>query len=294
MDSKRRHELSQNYLANWLITQYEDSIRPNAQLIGWGAIVLLVLLLLFWGSMKIRQWNREAAWQQYYSAVTSTDAPFALETLADSSEGDLGVRARLNLAQLLLGDACNGIFEDKTKAVEDLEKAIRHFQIVLQRASNDDYKREAAWGLGQAYETMAAFRSGSDDLGSAAKEYKALAERWPNEILGRRASKQAALITRPETKKFFELAAAKASEPPKEEEFKVDIDTKDPFQGGPGAFDPQKALGKTSILGGEFNEPVVKLNKPEETTNKPEETTSQEKREEVPEKAESSSKDEEK
>lgn len=281
MDSNRRHQLAQNDLANWFITQYEDWIQPNLKWIGTAICGVLLLIVLISLSSRFVQWNKAAAWRQYYTALYSADSVGALEAISEASDGQVGVQSRLSLAQILLSEACNDVFTDQKAAQEKLDKATLHFQKVRDTAKDEQVQRQAIWGLGQAHEAYAAIRTDKNDLDAATKEYKMLSERWPDDYLGRRAVKQLAFIARPETKQFYELAAQKAQEKPKEEDFKVDIDTKDPFLGGPGSFDAQKALGgpSSSILSGEFGDAIT------EGEKKPEETKPEEKKDEEPKSA---------
>lgn len=241
MDSKRRHELSQNFLANWLITQYEDWIRPNSGLLSWAILIVLLIIAALLLSARVVGWNRASAWRQYSSAVASADAATSLETLAEAG-GPVAVPSRLSLGQILLADACNGMFQNKSESLGKTEKAITHFRWVRDNAKEDAVKQQAIWGLGQSWETAAALRTDKTDLDEAAKAYKTLIERWPNDYLGRRAAAQLAFLERPGTKKFLELAANRVEEKPQADDFKVEIDTKDPFSAGPGGLDALKSL----------------------------------------------------
>lgn len=263
MDSNRRHHLAQNDLANWFITQYEEWIQPNMRWIGWAVLAVLALIVGVFGFSALDAKNKATAWQQYYSALFSQESASSLEALVASSNGSIADRARLTLAQIRLAEASNEIARDKTPALEKLDQAISHFKQVQQEASETDFKQQAALGLAQAYETAATVRTDKNDLDEAKKTYKTLSEQWPDSYYGQKAAKQLAFLSRPDTVKFYELSAKKANETPKADDFKVDIDTKDPFAAGT-SFDPQKVLDETSILGGEFAAPTKQ---PEKTVD---------------------------
>jgi hypothetical protein len=266
MDSNRRHHLAQNELSHWFITQYEEWLKPNAYWIGGGTIAILVLLGAFFGSAGISEWNKAQIWNGYYAAIHSENSTDALELLAATSKGTIAEQARLTLAQIRLGEGCHLLLTDKSKATELIEKSIGQFQLLQTNAKDKDILLQASFGLAQAWETLAAARVGKNDLTEAEKEYKKITEQWSNEFLGQKAKKQLLLISRTNTQKFFELAAAKVTEPPKQDDFKVEIDKKDPFLNNSKDFDIQKALDGGSAMKNEFSDHAAELfEKPTET-----------------------------
>jgi hypothetical protein len=269
MDRDRRHQLAQNALAHWLVTQYEEWLKPNAYLIGGGAIAILVLLGAFFGSTGISDWNKAQIWNGYYNAIHSEKSTEALQLLVTTSKGTIAEQARLTLAQIQLGEGCHQLLADKAKATESLEKSVEQFQFLQKNANDKNILLQANFGLAQAWETLAAARVGKNDLAEAEKEYKKIAEQFPNEFLGQKAKKQLLLISNANTRKFFELAAAKVTEPPKQDDFKVEIDKKDPFLNNAKDFDVQKVLEGGSSLKTEFSDHAAELlgdPKPAETT----------------------------
>ncbi|MDR3183761.1 MAG: hypothetical protein LBT89_12735 [Planctomycetaceae bacterium] len=242
MDSHRRHQLRENALANWLITQYEEWIHPNNNWLYWGIIGVLIAALVIVGTLRLNAWSRSAAWKQYYAALHSGQAEADLESLADQTSGDVGIHARLALAQLKLAEGCNDVFTDKAKAVAALEKAVFVFQKVQKSAADKTIVQQAAFGLAQSWEALAASRNGGD-LQKAEEEYSKIAELWKDTYFGKRAAAQLAVLKQTGTKKFFELAAVQVIKvEEKADDFKVNIDKQEPFAAGPGQFDAQKAL----------------------------------------------------
>ncbi|MDR0703413.1 MAG: hypothetical protein LBF88_00320 [Planctomycetaceae bacterium] len=269
MDSGRRHQLAQNELLHWLVTQYEEWLKPNAYWIGGGTIAILVLLGAFLGSSGISEWNKAQIWNGYYAAIHSENSTEALQLLVETSKGTIAEQARLTLAQIQLGEGCHQLFTDKVKATESLEKSVEQFQFLQKNANNKNILLQANFGLAQAWETLAAVRVGKNDLAEAEKEYKKIAEQYPNEFLGQKAQKQLLLISNANTLKFFELSAAKVTEPTKQDDFKVEIDKKDPFLDNSKDFDVQKVLEGGSSLRTEFSDHAAELlgnPKPAETT----------------------------
>ncbi|GHT46667.1 hypothetical protein FACS189454_08160 [Planctomycetales bacterium] len=240
MDSERRHQLSQNALGNWIFSQYNGWIKPNSNWLGWAVIGVLAVILIAMATVRVSAWNQAAAWKQYYAALHSGQSEADLEALADSTTGVVGIHARLALAQQKLDEACNTVFTDKAKAIAALEKAVFVFQKVQKSTTNQPALQQAGFGLAQSWETLACARKG-DDLNKAVEEYKKIAERWKDSFVGKRAAKQLEIIERPNTQKFLELAAAQVTQPESKDDFKVEIDTKDPFA-APGSVDVDKAL----------------------------------------------------
>ncbi|MDR2439874.1 MAG: hypothetical protein LBE12_10955 [Planctomycetaceae bacterium] len=247
MDSNRRHQLAQNELAYWFFTQYEEWIKPNAYWISGGIIVIFVLLTGMWGFSGISERNKAQIWNGYYTAIHSENSTDTLELLLETLKGTIAEQTRLTLAQIRLGEGCHLLFSDKSKATELLEKSIEQFQYLQKNAKDQDIVLQAGFGLAQSWETLAAIRVGKNDLIEAEKEYKKIAAQFPNEFLGQKAQKQLSLISRANTQKFFELAAAKVTEQPKQDDFKIEINKQDPFLNDSKDFDLQKSLEGTSV-----------------------------------------------
>ncbi len=244
MDSDRRHQLAQNSLGNWLVTQYEDLIKPNSQLISWLTIAFLVFLCGVLLTVHMLKSNTSRAWQQYFNAFASPDPEASLQALIDSgATGPIAAQARLTFGQVLLSDAEMLLTTDKKKAEEKLEKSLTLFQAALHSTDSEEMRRQAVYGTAVACETLAGCRTGKNDLAEAEKKYKEVAERWPNSLYGQRAKKQIELLSKPETRSFYDFVASIVPETPKDDEFKVDINKKDPFVDGPAGFDPLKAIG---------------------------------------------------
>ena len=245
MDSKHRHELEKNELAKWLTAQYEDWIRPNSSWLGYAVLGILIVVVLIFGIKRVNAWSQNTAWKQYYAALYSVNASTELETLADSTSGAVGVHARLALAQIQLAEGSDLVLTDKTRAILPLEQAIASFQRVQRATSDPMLLQQAGFGLGLAWETLAAARVG-DDLARAEEEYQKVVERWGNGFMGQLAQKQLTLIRQPSTKVFLELAATKV--PEIEDDFKVQFGADDPFM--PGRID-LSPLGEALGLGRE-------------------------------------------
>ena len=236
MDSKHRHELEQNELAKWLISQYEDWIRPNSSWLGYAVLGLLVVIAVIFATARVNTWNRNAEWKDFYIALSAEDPNAALDAVAQSTRSVVGAHARLALAQRQLSEGCITAFSDKTESIVLLEKAMATFQQV-QKATNDPMiLQEAGFGLGYCRETLAGVRVG-DDITKAEEEYQQVIERWKDGFMGQLAQQRLAQIRQPATQEFLKLLAAKTVETPAGmEDFRVNITSDDPFAPGGGGF----------------------------------------------------------
>ncbi len=266
MDSNRRHQLSENALAKWFKKQHEEWISPNNGLLSTLVIVVLLVLCVVLLAHRYMERQRAAVWGTYQSALTAENPVAELEVLAETAKEPVLSQARLTLGQMLLGENCvkvsTGSSADTTEGenrdsdnrdsektvIEPLEKALEQFR-ALENASVVALRQQARFGLAQTLETLAAARSGND-LAEAEKVYQEIVSQWPESFYGRQAAKQLLLLSQPSTKKFLEQvlarAANKANALPKAEDFKVEIDTKDPFANGPASIDAAKVLGEST------------------------------------------------
>ncbi len=263
MDSNRRHQLSENALAKWFKKQHEEWISPNNGLLSTLVIVVLLVLCVVLLAHRYMERQRAAIWGTYQSALTAENPVAELEVLAETAKEPVLSQARLTLGQMLLGENCikvstgisaatsadtaDGKDSEKT-VIEPLEKALEQFRS-LENASVVTLRQQAWFGLAQTLETLAAARSGND-LAEAEKVYQEIVSQWPESFYGKQAAKQLVLISQPSTKKFLEQviarAANKANALPKAEDFKVEINTKDPFANGPASIDAAKVLGEVT------------------------------------------------
>ncbi len=236
MDSNRRHKLAQNSLAYWIFRQYDEWIRPYGQWIGLAALVIAALLVIFIGTTRLQEANRRGAWDQYSQALISENREANLQVIAETINGPVANQARLSLAQIQLAEGCNAVLFDKKRAEESLTKAVDHFQAADKHATDTEQRRQAVFGEAEAWETLAAVRTGKNDLAEAEKTYARVAELWPEDYWGKKAKDKLEFIKRPDTKKFFELAAARVIEAPAADGPSVEIDRDNPGLEGPGGF----------------------------------------------------------
>ncbi|MDR0391420.1 MAG: hypothetical protein LBH59_05910 [Planctomycetaceae bacterium] len=222
---------SQNDLRNFLVDQYDSWIYPNRKvLIGLILFVCVMLVVLFFVSHSNSNY-KATAWNQYFKILDSPDAITPLEKFAEIKDGHFEFQASITAGQLLLSQACNIGFADKSQTTEKLNKALAMFQNVRDsRKASSKFKRQAALGAAQVREAMASVNAGSNDLDVAIDEYKKIVELWKNEYEAKIAQKQLDLLSRASTRKFYDRYATANIEPVLDpSEFKIEIDKNAPL-----------------------------------------------------------------
>ncbi|MDR1053813.1 MAG: hypothetical protein LBL39_06520 [Planctomycetaceae bacterium] len=220
---------SQNDLKDFFIDQYEDWIYPNRKVLGVLILLVVVILAVLFVVSRSNANFRATAWEQYFKMLDSPDPVKPLEELATIKDGFFEHQSAVMAGQLLLTQACNMGFTDKSRAAEDIEKALTLFQNVRDsRNADNKFKRQAALGAAQAHEAMAAVRAGSNDLDSAIAEYKKVVEKWQGKYEAKVAEKQLALLSQSSTKKFYDRYAT-ASVDPDPDDFKIEINKDSPL-----------------------------------------------------------------
>jgi hypothetical protein len=219
----------QNDLKNFLIDQYEDWIYPNRKILGVLVLLVLVILgVLFFVSRSNANF-RATAWERFFTVLDSPDPIKPLEQFAEIKDGFFEYQSAIMAGQLLLTQACNAGFTDKSQATENIEKALTLFQNVRDsRNADNKFKCQAALGAAQALEALASVKAGSNDIELAIAEYKKITEKWQGKYEAKIAEKQLALLSRPSTKKFYDRYATATVEP-EPSDFKIEIDKNAPL-----------------------------------------------------------------
>ncbi|MDR2763098.1 MAG: hypothetical protein LBB88_10880 [Planctomycetaceae bacterium] len=223
---------NQNDLKNFLVNQYEDWIYPNRKILGGLVFFVIAILIVLFFLSRSNADVKASAWEQYFKILVSPDPIKPLEEFTKVKDGFFEYQSAITAGQLLLAEACNTGFTDKSQATKDLEKALAMFQNVRDgRKANAKFKRQAALGIAQVHEAMAGVRAGSNDLDSAIVEYKKITELWQGEYEAKIAETQLNLLNRTDTKKFYDRYATAAAElTPNPDDFKkIEIDKNAPL-----------------------------------------------------------------
>lgn len=162
MDSERRHQLSQNDLANWLLEFYEETFRPNASLFLLGGTLAVVVVGVFFFYTKTAAANRAAAWQHYNEACSAGGASeiASLESLATFyTQGEMGATIRFTLAEAYLAAAGTVAGRTRPETLASLEKAIGLLDAASQLTTDAMQQGRIAYDRGMVCEMLSSLRT---------------------------------------------------------------------------------------------------------------------------------------
>ena len=198
MKSERRHELQHNELALWLM-KLGEAIKPYQNMIWLGVAVVLVFVLGY------TLWSRQAsarttqAWNELNAAMTGGGVNMVtLAKVADENRGtSAGQTAAIVLADCHLAEGCARLFASKASAMQELNKAIALYQMILDEARFETLRERAMFGLARANEAKG-------ELSEAEKLYAQVTSRWPKGAFAEVATDRADDLKRRSTKEFYD------------------------------------------------------------------------------------------
>lgn len=195
MKSERRHELEHNELADRVVGLV-NVIKP------YSNHILITLLVVALGLAGYTMWIRgaqaetTASWDEMLASMTS-GKPSDLELTADAHPNtEVGFLARTLAGDIRLAEGCNLVFQSKSQANQELEKAIDNYRLVIEDCRIPDIVARARYGLGRAYETQG-------DSKKATEAYKEVFEKHPDGVFAELARERFEQLGRPETKDFY-------------------------------------------------------------------------------------------
>jgi tetratricopeptide (TPR) repeat protein len=199
MKSEERHKLHQNALELWLIQTFE-AIKPYQNMIIAGIIVLLVVVVFAFWWINESSSQSNTLWTQFYVAFYQRN-PAVLENLAEAnSRSSVAPVAQLAAADMQLAQGCNMLFVNKATANQSLNKAIELYTAVYQQNSTPILRAEAAYGLGQALESLG-------KLEEATKFYTEVTMSWPETVYAPMATSRLDDIKRTSIKEMYDKFA---------------------------------------------------------------------------------------
>ncbi len=208
MKSERRHELQQNELADRL-THTIEWCKANGQLILGSLIGVAIIGIGIAYYTSISRKNNQTRWNAYYEAQSESDADTivdSLEAVATEHEGSPTENwALLSAANRLLDSGMQAVFSNPTQAKEDLDKAIAHYNQLLDPKRNNSPSelivREATFGLAQAYE-------GTNQFEQAIAQYKEVAK-WEDSAMANTSAERAKYLSNPSIQEWAVWYASK-------------------------------------------------------------------------------------
>jgi len=251
MKSERRHELQHNVLADWLAQTFE-ALKPYQNVI-LGIALVGAVALAGWALMSRESQARNTqAWSDLSRAMASGN-PSALDDVAENHAGStVGALAALVSADQRFAEGCRLLFVNKASAMEELNKAVSLYELVLQRRGTPSLWPRATYKLAMAKEA----KGTAAEIEEAVKLYEEVAKQWPGCAFAAAAAERAEQLKQPAIKEFYDRFAhfnPKPITPP-----------------GPGdmpAFDPAGLPAETPPLAPKVSEESVPK-APEETAAK--------------------------
>lgn len=206
MKSERRHELQQNYLADYL-GQWINRLEPYAKSIGIGIAALVIALIGFGFYRSSQLGARSDATLELLQNASDSD-PEALGLVGQRYAGTTaGALAKLYQGDALLASGIAGLFEDREEAEGRLADAIKLYE-EIQGVGNDPLIRSRAnLGLARAHESL-----GRVDQALAA--YNRLVEINESEAIVKLAQQRIAQLKTPMTEEFLVWFAKQDFRPP--------------------------------------------------------------------------------
>jgi predicted negative regulator of RcsB-dependent stress response len=203
MKSKRRHELEQNELADWLAATIAG-IKPYQNLILGVVLVLVVAGAGYaWWARQSGTQNAEA-WDQFYAAFDSALHSGDVAKLATVTEQYPNTPAAhwaaVVAGDLHLADGCNKLFESKASGNNELRKAMQYYMTVLDQSRNSTLRERATYGLARAREALG-------ELEAAGRLYQQVKQDWPDGAYAAAAANRLADLEKPATKAMYDRFA---------------------------------------------------------------------------------------
>lgn len=206
MKRERRHELQQNDLLAW-VNGIVEAVRPYSTLI----VLLVVLAAVAFGGWK--WWSRSAAaesayaWDDLFNAMSSRN-PAEVQEVAELRPGsDVAQWAMLVAGDMYLSSGCQGLFQSKATAAQDLRKAVDSYLSVLGESQNPVLRERATFGLARAYESLAGTRQSAGEIEKAIQHYGEVVENWPDGAYAGAAAERLEDLERQSTKEFYDQFA---------------------------------------------------------------------------------------
>ena len=203
MKTSRRHELQTNELADSL-ARWIDRIKPYSRALT-ALVLAIVVAILAWGWLSAQRSSASAdGWNAVFSALNSRNSSEELANVSSLYAGTpASVWSRVVLADQQLNAGTNQLFANKGGAREELRKAIEQYRAIQLDTREPILLQRATFGLARAHEALGT----PNDLESARKEYRSIAEQWPDSPYAKDASQRADDLDREATKSFYDWLA---------------------------------------------------------------------------------------
>ncbi len=252
MKADHRHELQTNELAAWLENAVEKT-KPYARAIVGVCVAIAIIIAVYAYVGALERRGTTAAAEQLISAI-QFGSPAELQALVDQHRGTQpAALAQLLLAERLLDQGTDALYNDKSAGKENLLKASDAFQSAEQNVRDPMLRAWAMYGIGRAHEAMG-------DLDRARTDYERLVKEYPDSALTDPARTHLARLNTTATKEFYDWFAKQDPRPPAPEKEpgtpgqKPLFDLSDPTTSGgdlklPSALNPSASGGPATPAG---------------------------------------------
>lgn len=202
MKTKRRHELETNQLADWLGAMMER-LRPRANLILTGAVILLIALLAASFLMRRSRSRSQAAWTALATAATPTE----LAAVSDDYPGTpAGNWAMLRSADVEFAMGMQQLLRNREQALVSLRAAERSYERLAAGSPESPLVDErASMGLAKTLEALG-------EVERAKEAYQAVLDRFPNGLFATEAGKRIEDLKDPKIAEFYAWLEEQGSE----------------------------------------------------------------------------------
>jgi hypothetical protein len=184
MKSRRKHELQTNELADW-IGRVILRLKPHARILGWGALVVLLAVFVFFVLQKIEGgYGAEAVSAAVFNrAQRSFEAEPLREFLRTYSDSPQAPTARLMLADRVLREsAAGGVGGESADPQAKREKQLAEARDLYTKVAESDGVGRPMARVGLA---LVLLEEGRLDEGRAALEE--VRKAWPQSVAAAKA-----------------------------------------------------------------------------------------------------------
>jgi hypothetical protein len=184
MKSRRKHELQTNELADW-IGRVILRLKPHARILGWGALVVLLAVFVFFVLQKIEGgYGAEAVSAAVFNrAQRSFEAEPLREFLRTYSDSPQAPTARLMLADRVLREsAAGGVGGESADPQAKREKQLAEARDLYTKVAETGDARRPMARVGLA---LVLLEEGRLDEGRAALEE--VRKAWPQSVAAAKA-----------------------------------------------------------------------------------------------------------
>jgi len=199
MKSERRHELQHNTLADGIIKTAE-LLKPYQNMIMGGVIVVLLIIVGYTWWARESEAQATQAWDELNAVVDSGNMPKLTGVIDNYPGTNVAHMAAVVLADYHLGEGCNRLFTSKATGQDELSKAVRFYEMVLQECRTPSLVERATFGLARAKESKG-------ELAEAERLYNEVSTRWPQGAFSVAASERLSDLKKPATKTMYDRFA---------------------------------------------------------------------------------------